>query len=214
MITRLLAALLVVSALGAFAGAEDIVVSGVPGYPVVGPVTDPVVGPVVVGPVVGPYYGPRHWIYDYLPTYDHQSERYGVGGEYRRYDNRSGLKAYPGRSTLEPAVPYSDYMAQQRQLQAVAPPAPATAVTPSADRAILDFTLPAESAKLWLDNQPVDGSGKTRTMQTPPLTPGQEYKFAVKVTWPSSSLFEDRSTEQIVTFRAGERKTIEIREKN
>ena len=181
------------------------------------------VGPVV-GPVVGPYggyWGQRHWIYNYLPEHDSLSERYGVGSEYlnRRYENPNGLKSYPGRSTLEPAVPYSDYLANQRRLQAAAPPPPVAPTAPpaptqSADRAILEFMLPAESARLWLDGQSVDGEGKTRSLQTPPLTPGQEYKFAVKVTWPSTNPFQDHSTEQIVTFRAGDRKTIDIRPKN
>jgi uncharacterized protein (TIGR03000 family) len=229
MIPRLLAVLLLAPAI---AGAEDIVgFPGFPAAPVVGPVVDgPVMGPVVgpmVGPVLGPtanpycgYWGPRHWIYDYLPVHD-ASERYGVSNGYvnRRYDAPNGAKAYSGRSTLEPAVPYSDYLAQQRRLQAAVPAQPAqpaapAPLTPSADRAILDFSLPTDSARLWLDNQPVEGDGKSRSLQTPPLTPGKEYRFAVKVTWPSSNPFEDSSMEQIVTFRAGDRKTIEIRGKN
>ena len=187
----------------------------------VGPAVDPIVVGPVVGPVAGPYgpcWGQRHWIYDYLPAHDHMAERYGVGSDSldRRYDNRSGLKTYPGRSTLDPAVPYSDYLAQQRRLQAIVPPAapPAGPLTPSAGRAILEFSLPSDQAKLWLDNQPVDGDGKSRSFQTPPLTPGQEYKFAVKATWPSSNPFEDHSIEQIVTFRPGDTKKIEIRAKN
>jgi uncharacterized protein (TIGR03000 family) len=223
MISRLLAVLLLVPAI---AGAEDIVV-----FPPSGPVVDSAADPVVVGPVAGPVvspygaYGcPRHWIYDYLPAYDALGDRYGVvngygyGYQNRRYDYRSGLKAIPGRSTLDPAVPYSDYLANQRRLQAAAPPPPpaptAASLTPSADRAILEFSLPSEQAKLWLDNQSVDGDGKTRSLQTPPLIPGRTYKFAVKVTWPSSNPFEDHSKEEIVTFRAGDRKRIEIRDKN
>jgi uncharacterized protein (TIGR03000 family) len=214
MIARLLAVLLVIPAVGALAGAEDIILD--PGVPTdVGPVE----GPVVQGPAVGPYgpcWGQGHWIYDYLPSYDHQAERYGVGLDLnRRYENRSGLKTYAGRSTLDPAVPYSDYLAQQRRLQASVPPAPAAAVMPSADRAILEFTLPTASATLWLDGQRIDGEGRVRTMQTPPLVAGQEYKFTVKAVWPSlTSPVDEHSFEQIVTFRAGERKPIEIRAKN
>ena len=113
-------------------------------------------------------------------------------------------------------MPYSDYLANQRRLQAAAPPPPAppAPLTPSADRAILEFSLPSDLARLWLDNQPVDGEGKTRSYQTPPLTPGRDYKFTVKATWPSTNPFQDHQMEQIVTFRAGNRKTIEIREKN
>ena len=155
-------------------------------------------------------------------AHDALGDRYGVANGYgylnRRNDNPYGLKALPGRSTLEPAVPYSDYLANQRRLQAAYPtppaPTPAASLTPSADRAILEFSLPSDLARLWLDNQSVDGEGKTRSFQTPPLSPGQEYRFAVKVTWPSSNVVEDHVTEQIVTFRAGDRKMIEIRAKN
>jgi uncharacterized protein (TIGR03000 family) len=224
MIPRLLAVLLLIPAL---AGAEDNVVFPSPSSapivePIVGPIVGPEVGPVVVGPVIGPvvgpygpYWCPRHWIYDYMPAYDSRTDRYGIGNAYldRRYDNPRDLKSYPGRSTLDPAVPYSDYLAQQRRLQAATPPPPA-ASTPSADRAILEFVLPTESARLLLDGKMLDGDGKTRSFQTPPLVAGQEYKFAVKVTWPSDNPFEDHSKEQIVTFRAGDKKTIEIRAKN
>jgi uncharacterized protein (TIGR03000 family) len=214
MIPRMLA--LLVFLVPAIAGAEDIAYPGIPQAPVAA------VGPAF-GPCVG-YWGPRHWIYDYLPDHDSLSERYGVGSDYlnRRDDTPNGLKSYPGRSSLGAAVPYSDYLALQRRLQAATPPAPSAPAAPaapapltsSADRAILEFSFPTEMTRLWLDGQPVDGDGKTRLLQTPTLVAGKEYKFAVKATWPSSDPFHDNTMEQIVTFRAGDRKTIEIRAKN
>jgi uncharacterized protein (TIGR03000 family) len=52
-----------------------------------------------------------------------------------------------------------------------------------------------------------------RTLQTPELKAGLEYRFKMKVAWPSNDPFEDNVAERVVTFRAGERKVVEFRAK-
>jgi uncharacterized protein (TIGR03000 family) len=250
-ITRIFAVLVLLIPAAAWAD-EFLAPPGSAAAPLVaGPTYGPAYGPYV-GPAYNPYCytyeGPRHWIYGYFPNYDMSLDRYGVnygvgnygvgnygvgnygryyGGvdPYRRYDGPNapyGLKHYEGRPTLEPAVPYSDYLQHLRtraQAAQAAIPTPPTLPTPnvaesSADRATLEFSLPTDLAKLWLDDQPIEGEGKVRTFQTPALKSGVDYRFKVKVTWPSPNPFEDNSKEEIVTFRAGERKHVEIRGKN
>jgi uncharacterized protein (TIGR03000 family) len=177
-----------------------------PAAPLTGPVTESVGGPAV-GPVGGAVFGPAwgygHWIYDYFPP--HSADPYGTNryGYDRRPEDRTG-KNYRGRETLAPAVPYSDYLANQRK--AAMPQA-------TAERALIEIVVPDERARVWFDNELAEGEGKVRYFNTPSLKAGQEYRFKIKVAWPSNDPFNDHTGEQVLTFRAGEHKRVEFRTK-
>src|SRR4051812_43475256 len=115
MIPRMLAGLVLLIPVSAWA--DDLLVA--PGEPVVsaeGPFIGPDHGPVH-GPY-GPYWGARHWIYDYMPAHDPAYDRYGVGAltRDRRDDGYAKhFKYYEGRSQLEPALPYSEYLRYLRE---------------------------------------------------------------------------------------------------
>jgi uncharacterized protein (TIGR03000 family) len=159
--------------------------------------------PGIWAPVPYPGWGyPPHWIYSYMftdPAYRRPA---------RNLDNETG-KTYPGRDTLSPAVPYADYLKDQKELlkarEIAAKPAP------TADKALLEIHLPTEKAKLFFDGKEASGEGETRTFLTPPLKSGESYIFNVKATW--AGFPDDFSSEQTVTFRAGDHKKVDLREK-
>lgn len=163
--------------------------------------------PTIIAPV--PYPGwnyPSHWIYNYIFEAD----------AYRRLNNRyedvGDGKNYRGRESLSPAVPYSDYLRNQKELlksrEAASKPAP------TADKALLEIQMPNDKAKLYFDGKEAAGEGTTRLFHTPALKAGQSYTFTLKAAWPGPGLFDDLSNEQVVSFRAGEHKIVDLRPKN
>ena len=158
--------------------------------------------PGIVAPVPYPGWGyPPHWIYAYMWTGD-----YGRG-------QRDGVidgKAYRGRDNLSPAVPYADYLKDQREIlrlkEAASKPAP------TADKALLEIRVPNERAKLFFDGKEAAGDGDVRIFLTPALKAGQAYTFTLRTTWPGFP--DDRANEQVITFQAGERKIVDLRPKN
>lgn len=162
-----------------------------------------------------PYPGntyPPHWIWNYM-TFD-EPVRHGF---YRRpydrlYDRDTDAvtnRAVRGRDDLYPAVPYSDYLKDQKGLLKSAESAKPA---PTPTQALLEIRMPRENAKLYFDGKESDLTGETRIFLTPPLTPGANYTFTLKATWPGP--IEDMTNEETITFRAGERKVVDLRQKN
>ncbi len=158
--------------------------------------------PGIVAPV--PYPGrtyPPHWIYSYIRTNDAARVR---------EDDVDG-KTYRGRDKLAPAVPYSDYLKDQREILksrgATGQPA-----GPTVDKALLEIRMPKQEAKLFFDGKEVAGEGEVRSFLTPTLKIGQAYMFQLKATWPGFP--DDRVSEQSITFQAGERTVVDLRPKN
>ena len=202
--TRCLTLLLVgLLGLPAIADAQELIVH--PARPAVGPVYTYPNGfyspyPGIWAPVPYPNWNyPPHWIYSYM--------RFDDG--YRRRDDDEGGKAYRGRDTLSPAVPYSDYLRDQKEAlkarDAAAKPAP------TADKALFEIRMPKDNAKLYFDGKEAAGEGDVRTFLTPALTPGQTYTFTLKAT--VAAFPDDLVTEQTVSFRAGEHKVVDLRAK-
>lgn len=190
------------------------------------------VGPIV-GDGVGYGYGydvpypregtsPYHWIYGYLPTWDSTYGRYGT--LYHRYGGfRADLQdpvrrpetlgpKVKGRTGVDPAVPFDDYLRSRResQLRSARP-------EPTADKALIEIHVPHENARLFLDGQQAAGQedGKVRFFLTPSLAAGQEYRYRVKAVWPDvANNFADVEEEAVVVFRAQEHKIVTIRRKN
>lgn len=147
---------------------------------------------------------PPHWIYSYMRFDD---------GNYRqdRRDDEAVGSTYRGRETVPPAVPYSDYLKSQKELLKARDIAATPA--PTADKALLEITLPNDKAKIFFDGkEAAAGEGKTRLFYTPALKTGQTYTFTVRATWPAFP--DDASSEQTVSFKAGERVPIDLRPKN
>jgi uncharacterized protein (TIGR03000 family) len=160
--------------------------------------------PGIWAPVPYPGWGyPPHWIYSYMftdPAYRRD----------RRDTDHEGGKTYPGRDTLSPAVPYSDYLKDQKDLLKAREIASKPA--PTADKALLEIRVPSEKAKLFFDGKEAAGEGETRTFLTPSLNAGASYTFTLKAVW--AGFPDDFTSEQSITFRAGEHKIVDLRPKN
>ena len=86
--------------------------------------------------------------------------------------------------------------------------APAAAAAASAP-AVLTITAPAFDAILELDGKPLDGTGTTRTMSTPPLERGRTYQSTLVAKWEPNTYTKMTRT-KIVSVRAGDRLTIDL----
>lgn len=76
-----------------------------------------------------------------------------------------------------------------------------------ANQVILMAHLP-EDAAIYFDGQPTKAAGTLRWFETPPLVPGHDYHYAVKVVW-----FEDGkwvTQSRGLTMRAGETHCIDV----
>lgn len=81
---------------------------------------------------------------------------------------------------------------------------------PQGAEAVVVVLVPA-TAKLIANGQPTEGKGTTRSFQTPILTPGQDFRYEMKV-----EIEEDGQTKtltQQVMVRAGHRTTVDFTEK-
>lgn len=165
--------------------------------------------PGIIAPVPYPNWDyPPHWIYSYMRFDD---PRRGVRAEDRRDDDDRGGRTYRGRETLDPAVPYSEYLKDYKDMvkpQGSAKPAP------TVDKALLEVVMPRDKARLFFDGTEAVGEGATRVFHTPSLEAGKSYSFTLKATWPAGLLDDDHATEQTISFRAGEHKIIDLRPKN
>jgi uncharacterized protein (TIGR03000 family) len=157
--------------------------------------------PGIWAPVPYPNWNyPPHWIWSYM--------RPDVPGD-RNGDSLGSGRTYRGRDTLDPAVPYSDYLRGQKDVLKGRDDAKPGA---AANKAVLEIRMPTETAKLFFDGKEATGDGETRTFSTPVLAPGQTYQFTLKAAWPG--LINDLTNEQTVSFQAGDHKKIDLRPKN
>jgi uncharacterized protein (TIGR03000 family) len=82
-------------------------------------------------------------------------------------------------------------------------PAPATFST------VMTVTVPAPDTELEIDGRAVPGTGITRTFETPPLAVDRSYRYTVVAKWRPNT-YTDMSRTKVVTFRAGERVTLDL----
>jgi uncharacterized protein (TIGR03000 family) len=117
--------------------------------------------------------------------------------------------AAPGR-TFDPSAPRIDPLLLPLQpagtvsvTRYTTPTAPAV-TAPLADPSTATFTLNVpEGAYVWVQGQQTRQSGTVREFVSPPLKPGQTYKYDVKVQWTEN----DKPVEQTLTLdvQAGDR---------
>jgi len=84
--------------------------------------------------------------------------------------------------------------------------APQAAATSTA---VLTITAPAFDAQLEFDGRPVDGTGTTRTVATPPLEPGRTYRYRLVAKWDPNTYTKMTRTKTVMV-RAGDRLTIDL----
>jgi uncharacterized protein (TIGR03000 family) len=71
----------------------------------------------------------------------------------------------------------------------------------------LTLEFPAD-ARVWLNGEAVDGEGKTRTLRSPPLRPGEGHTFNVRAEWTADGRrFE---WERTVTLNSGQRSRVTV----
>jgi uncharacterized protein (TIGR03000 family) len=75
---------------------------------------------------------------------------------------------------------YTSITAPPASYQAYYPPATGTGQSDS--MAQVTVKVPA-NAKVWFDDTPTTSTGSTREFESPPLTPGQQYSYAIRASW-------------------------------
>jgi uncharacterized protein (TIGR03000 family) len=123
---------------------------------------------------------------------------YGTSGGSSSYapSAYSGPAATPeGYSYAAPSADYYDGAYANRPL------APNNysygAYSPSAENvASIRLAVPAD-ARVWFDNKATNQRGQTRDFQSPPLAPGRQYVYDVKVSWRDKDGKEITRTRQL-----------------
>jgi uncharacterized protein (TIGR03000 family) len=80
---------------------------------------------------------------------------------------------------------------------------------PATVRTVITVKVPAAEATLEIDGVAIPGSGISRTFETPPLAIDGTYKYSVVAKWQPNN-YTDISRTKVVTFRAGERVTLDL----
>jgi uncharacterized protein (TIGR03000 family) len=86
---------------------------------------------------------------------------------------------------------------------------PVQAPAPAASRTLLTMTVPSIDAEVEVDGTMVAGTGIVRTFETAPLAVGRDYQYTVTAKWQPNT-YTDMSRTKVVTFRAGERVTVDL----
>ena len=73
----------------------------------------------------------------------------------------------------------------------------------------LTITVPSHDAELEIDGKAIAGTGVSRTFDTPPLAIGRTYRYEVIARW-APNTYTNMSRTKVVSFRAGERLTIDL----
>jgi uncharacterized protein (TIGR03000 family) len=73
----------------------------------------------------------------------------------------------------------------------------------------MTIEMPSTDATLEVDGIVVPGTGLSRTFETPPLVTGRAYKYSVVAKWQPNG-YTDISRTKVVTFKAGERLTLNL----
>jgi uncharacterized protein (TIGR03000 family) len=129
------------------------------------------------------YGAPRYWGY---PRY----VSYGYPGAYVRNDynyyvptyNYPPAAYYPPAPYYPPAGEPPAYMPPTDSGELPeAPPTPGSGAASAP--ATVRLILPDPDAEVWVNGELISAAGPVRTVRTPPLDPGQDYHYAVTVSW-------------------------------
>lgn len=133
----------------------------------------------------------------YHPMYYSVAPGYGYYPSYPYLPNITGLPSYP---IANPDVP----LPSGNQLEAHAPP---PASDPNA--ATIDVLAPPD-ARLWFQGQETRQQGPQRFFESPPLRPGENYSYKVKVQWIAEN-GETVERTRTIRVRAGAHITLDLR---
>src|SRR5262249_14362589 len=86
------------------------------------------------------------------------------------------------------------------------PPA-VRAATPADRPALIDVQVPA-GAEIWFDGARTSQTGPFRQFISPPLTPGRQYAYAVRVRWTEGGRTVERTRR--LGLRAGDRVSVDF----
>ncbi len=100
------------------------------------------------------------------------------------------------RNSLYPAVPYSEFAAQEQQQS-------------SESRGFLTINLPTTDAKVWINDRLMTQTGRERSFQTPVLgSTSRSYTFDIKASWTDD--LGPRTQQKEIQVRAGETRTLDF----
>jgi uncharacterized protein (TIGR03000 family) len=126
-----------------------------------------------------------------------------------------GISLLPGRSAAEQGWPITENRAgssySPRYYRTYVPAytnfAPARVPSPALASTSIRVQVPAQ-ARVWFDNQSTSQTGAVRDFVSPPLTPGQEYRYTVRATWSEDG--HEIQRQQVVSFSAGDPVSIDF----
>jgi uncharacterized protein (TIGR03000 family) len=139
-------------------------------------------------------YNPGYYARRYpVPSAEYQSLNFGP---YRTATKTAPGVVSPGAylrvaPAASPAAPHGGSAPASVRVQAAAPEG----------RARLELRVP-EDAAVWFGDVRTEQTGTRRQFESPPLTPGKEYVYAVRVVWQEAGKEVQESRD--VTVRAGE----------
>ncbi len=87
--------------------------------------------------------------------------------------------------------------------------APAQAPAPATVSTVMTVTVPAADAELEIGGKVIAGTGISRTFEVPPLPVDRPYQYTVVAKWRPNT-YTDMSRTKAVTFRAGERVSVDL----
>lgn len=146
-----------------------------------------------------------HWIYSYMPygnfgPWGYSTYPYGV-----QYGYLPQTYAAPAidfgpparsRSSLYPAVPYSEFAAEEQQRS-------------SERRGYINVTVPTADTKVWINGKLMTQTGKERSFMTPLLeSTAKSYSFDLKVRWTDDFGEREQQLPTALQVRAGETRDV------
>jgi uncharacterized protein (TIGR03000 family) len=151
-----------------------------------------------------PYWHQSHWIYSYMPYgYDgfgYSSMPLGVQYGYLPPTYAAPVRDYGpparSRSSLYPAVPYSEFAALEQERS-------------NNRRGYINVIVPHADAKLWINGRLMTQTGVERSFQTPLLeSTAKSYGFDIKVGWTDNFGYRDQQLPAALQIRAGETREV------
>jgi len=86
---------------------------------------------------------------------------------------------------------------------------PVQAPVPATSRTLLAMTVPSADSEVEIDGTVIPGTGLSRTYETAPLAVDRTYQYKVTAKWQPNT-YTNMSRTKVVTFRPGERVTIDL----
>lgn len=129
------------------------------------------------GFISGSYYPSVYYSGSYT-TSGYYPGAYNFGSSYPRGYYPGAV--YPAGYTTSAPRPTPPYLPP---VTGSSPVARQAAYTADSNAAVMKVRVPAPNAKLWVDGEPTTSTGLTRRLVSPPLKPGKDYTYTLKVSW-------------------------------